>query len=386
MIQPAPAAPARVWLEPAYDHGRWGAWLLDWPGCFSWGSSRAAALARVPSAVARFTDWLVAHGEPRPVTPSTRSEVIEEVPATASAGYEINATFAADARAVAADELERDLRWLDHAHTDVCAVAERVRRFEEAGGRLPPETRDRDALADGADDGREARAVIRHVAGAETWLASRLDRSFRFAGADPEQDLDAYVEQSHAWARDRLRELWQRDPALSGMDGKGETWTLAKVLRRQIYHALDHVEELDRRLCRAEGCVDRVRIQVDGSVPADQLVDLALAGGLGGAQRLGVERLQRALAASVKNVSAWDGDRLVGFARLVGDGVSVAYVSFVVIHPRWQDRGLGSRVMDVLMAGREEDKLILEARSGAEPFYQRLGFESISWAMVRRRH
>jgi ribosomal protein S18 acetylase RimI-like enzyme/predicted RNase H-like HicB family nuclease len=377
--------PLRVWLEPGYDHGRWGAWLLDVPGCFTWGRSRDGALARVPSAAWRFADWLERHGEPRPHIPPARPEVVEEVPASVVDGYERNATFAVESRPIAEAELERDLRWLDHAHADLVAVADRVARFEESGGRLEPEARDATAVNDGADDGRRAREVIRHAAGAETWLTSRLDRSLRFAGPDPGFDLDGYVRETHAWAVGRLRELWSRDPAFGGVDGKGETWTLAKVLRRQIYHLLDHTDELDRRLSLAEGLVDRVRIQVDGSVPSGELIDLALAGGLGGARRLGEGRLARALAGSVRNVSAWDGDELVGFARLVGDGVSVAYVSFVVIHPMWQDRGLGTRVMDALLEGRQEDKLILEARTGAEPFYERLGFEPISWAMVRRR-
>ena len=306
------------------------------------------------------------------------------MPATVIDGYERNATFAADDRPVAADELEQALRWLDHAHADFVEVSGRVHRFEEAGGRLPAETRDAAAVADGADDGREARAVIRHVAGAETWLTSRLDRSLRFAGADPELDLDAYVEQTHAWSKERLRELWARDPGLSGTDGKGETWTLAKVLRRQIYHLLDHADELDRRLCQAEGCLDRVRIQIDGYVPGGELI------------RAGASRRHRRRPAA-RAWSACDAPwRARSRTSAPGTATSwsaspgwsatacpLAYVSFVVIHPRWQDRGLGRRVMDVLLDGREEDKLILEARGGAEPFYERLGFEPISWAMVR---
>jgi hypothetical protein len=35
---------------------------------------------------------------------------------------------------------------------------------------------------------------------------------------------------------------------MTGTDRMGETWTLAKVLRRLIYHSLDHLDELDRRL------------------------------------------------------------------------------------------------------------------------------------------
>jgi hypothetical protein len=53
----------RVWLEPGYDYGRFGAWVLDLPGCFVWAGDREGALAAVPSAVERFGAWLEGHGE-----------------------------------------------------------------------------------------------------------------------------------------------------------------------------------------------------------------------------------------------------------------------------------------------------------------------------------
>jgi ribosomal protein S18 acetylase RimI-like enzyme len=378
-------APIRVWLEPGYDYGRWGAWLLEWPGCFTWGSTREGALGRCAAAAWRFAEWLERHGEDRPPVPLGRPEIVEEVAPTSIDGYERNAIFEHDRRAISDDELARSLRWFGYAHDDLVDAARRVTAYEADGGTLRPETREPDAIASGADEGREARAVVRHVAGAETWLTSRLDRSLRFDAVDPSADLEEYVAQAHGWSRDRMRELWERDHALAGIDGKGESWTLAKVLRRQIYHLRDHADELERRLAIADGSVETVRIVVDGEVPPDALIELGAAGGMGGMRRLTPERLVQALRGSVRTVSAWDGGRLVGFARLVGDGVSVAYVSFVVVHPDWQERGLGRRVMTALFADREEDKFILEARPGAEPFYERLGFETITWAMVRRR-
>jgi hypothetical protein len=44
-----------------------------------------------------------------------------------------------------------------------------------------------------------------------------------------------------------LHDLQTRDAALVASDGKGEEWTLAKVLRRTLYHSLDHLAELDAR-------------------------------------------------------------------------------------------------------------------------------------------
>jgi hypothetical protein len=34
---------------------------------------------------------------------------------------------------------------------------------------------------------------------------------------------------------------------MEAIDGKGEEWTLAKVLRRSLYHSLDHFGELETR-------------------------------------------------------------------------------------------------------------------------------------------
>src|SRR5689334_18112742 len=219
--------PLPVWLEPGHDHGRWGAWLLEWPGCFTWGPTRDGALGRCAATAWRFAEWLERHGEPRPTVALGRAQVVEEVAPTVIDGYERNATFAHDRRAVDEEELERSLRWIGFAHDDLVDAVRRVAAFEANGGRLRTEEREADAVAAGADEGRDARAVVRHVAGAQTWLTSRLDRSLRFDAVDPDNDLDAYVEQTNAWTIERLRELWRRDPALASVDGKGESWTLA---------------------------------------------------------------------------------------------------------------------------------------------------------------
>jgi ribosomal protein S18 acetylase RimI-like enzyme len=360
--------------------------MLGWPGCFCWGPTREGAIARGWSQVMGFVEWLRQHGEDEPLPLPGGDTVVEEVPAhVLSGGYEVNATFEADRRAVDARELDRTLRWLDYAHADLVEIAGRVRLAEAAGTRLPIEHRETEAIEDGAADGRDPDEVTRHVAGAETWLASRLDRSLRYEGVPPDGDPDAYLAATHAWAVERLRELWQRDPALAGTDGKGETWTLAKVLRRIVYHTLDHADELDRRLALAEDRLGRVELRVDAPVDAAALIELTTLAGLGNAARRGPAFMTRALANSRRTVGAYDGEQLIGFARIAGDGVLIGYVAGVVVHPHWQGRGLGTLVVERLLEGREEERFILEARRGAAPMYERLGFQLAPWAMLRRR-
>src|SRR5690242_13256219 len=109
----------RVALEPGYDYGRVGAWLVDLPGCFVWAPDRDVALARVPSAVGAFATWLEGHGEPIGVPRTDRVSVVEEVPPTIVNGYERNPIFAFDRRPVTADELAATKRWLGFARTDL---------------------------------------------------------------------------------------------------------------------------------------------------------------------------------------------------------------------------------------------------------------------------
>jgi predicted N-acetyltransferase YhbS len=95
--------------------------------------------------------------------------------------------------------------------------------------------------------------------------------------------------------------------------------------------------------------------------------------------------MRRWLAGTTVALSAWERGGLVGFARLLSDEATNAYVSTVAIAPRWQDRGLGTRLMRTLMDGRESMKMVLEAAVGAERFYERLGFVPSSNSFVRPR-
>jgi ribosomal protein S18 acetylase RimI-like enzyme len=275
------------------------------------------------------------------------------------------------------------LRQLEYARQDLRSLTGQVDQFESAGHQLPVEHRAPEALNDGASDGRTSHEVLRHLAGAETWFVSRLDPNTRYDG--PRDDLDAYLETTRAFLIDNLRRLHAADPSAIRTDGKGEEWTLAKLLRRAVYHSLDHLEELDRRLAVAERRVDRLRLRKNVELDVTMLKRLLASAGLGRRALDPDDVTARMLAGSTETVSAWDDDRLVGFGRLISDEATNAYISTIAIAPGWQDRGLGTRVMDALMDGREHMKLTLDARDGAEEFYERLGFARASSVFVRRR-
>ena len=376
------APPLRVGLEPAYDRGRYGAWMLDLIGVFGWAANRDLAISQAPSAVGWQRDWLARHGEELAVRVG-RVEVVEEVPASLVDGYERNAIFAADRAPVDVGELETALRHLDFARADLLDLVARIEAFEAAGGRLDPGDDRPGDPPTGTDAARPAAGVLRHLAGSEAWFVSRLDPAARY-DAGGSDELDAYLAGTRAWLVDALRRLHAADPALARTDGKGEAWTLRKLLRRAVYHSIDHLRELDRRLARSEERVERL------SFRHDRLEDVAPLGRLlrsvGWDRRTeDMARLERAIAGSVRMIGAWDGDELVGFVREIGDGEFNAHVSMLVVDPRWQDLGLATRLIEGMLMGRDDVRFTLGAADGLQDFYARFGFEPDRRAMVRRR-
>ena len=171
---------------------------------------------------------------------------------------------------------------------------------------------------------------------------------------------------------------------LARTDGKGETWTLRKVVRRYLYHSIDHLRELDQRLARSEDRAARLRLEPGKLEDPAPLVRLFRS--VGWDRRAGdPERVRRMLAGSRRTVAAWDGTELVGFAREHGDGVYTALISSVCVDPRWQGLGIAGRVVSSLMDGRPEVRFSLHSAPGLGAFYARFGFEPDPNAMVRPR-
>jgi len=86
--------------------------------------------------------------------------------------------------------------------------------------------------------------------------------------------------------------------------------------------------------------------------------------------------LQKALRASHSLVSAWDGSRLVGLGNAISDGHLVVYYSHLLAHPDYQDRGIGKRLMGMLMAKYKDFRQqIVVADGQAIGFYKKFGFQ-----------
>jgi GNAT superfamily N-acetyltransferase len=93
--------------------------------------------------------------------------------------------------------------------------------------------------------------------------------------------------------------------------------------------------------------------------------------------RLTVAQASTALAPTWYAVSAYAGTRLVGTGRILGDGVLHALLVDVIVDPAYQHRGIGSRIVERLVAECRRHDIVdvqLFCARGMAPFYERLGF------------
>ena len=93
--------------------------------------------------------------------------------------------------------------------------------------------------------------------------------------------------------------------------------------------------------------------------------------------------VEEALANSICCVSAYDGEKIVGFGRLIGDRVMFLYIQDVMVLPEYQGQKIGTGIMNRLLLKVLELKEIspqirtyLGASKGKGNFYKRFGFQT----------
>ena len=88
--------------------------------------------------------------------------------------------------------------------------------------------------------------------------------------------------------------------------------------------------------------------------------------------------VETSLAASWYGVSVYEDERCVGMGRVLSDGIVYALILDVIIAPEHRGGGLGSAVMERLLARCRRQGIrdvLLFAAPGTAPFYERLGFQ-----------
>jgi GNAT superfamily N-acetyltransferase len=88
---------------------------------------------------------------------------------------------------------------------------------------------------------------------------------------------------------------------------------------------------------------------------------------------------------SAPAVGAWNGERLVGFARAVTDGNFRAYIEDVVVHEAWRRQGVATLMMACLLDELKGIPVVsLFCKAGLVPVYQGQGFQETRQVVMHK--
>lgn len=229
-----------VGLENGAD-GRPLAWALDFPGCFAYGADGSEAVINMASAFVAFKSWVASHTRESWLTDihdvDVRLTEVWEVynidadyNLTPDGDYEVNAWFRHDWKPLTRVDVRRGQQILKFARADLLEVVQA----------LPAETLDRTY----PQERWSIRGVLGHIAKAEWWYMDQLEQAGSSRSNLPQDTFEQL-----AAVRAQLEKTL---PALEGVElvrgVQGEIWSPRKLLRRAIWHELDHIEHIKKLL------------------------------------------------------------------------------------------------------------------------------------------
>lgn len=117
-----------------------------------------------------------------------------------------------------------------------------------------------------------------------------------------------------------------------------------------------------------------LRIKLDDSVGDSEVIALYRVNHWSSAEK--PVQLLAALRNSHSLVTARDGERLIGLGNAISDGYLVVYYPHMLVHPEYQGKGVGRKMMQTLQSryvGFHQQMLVADGK--AIEFYSALGFE-----------
>ncbi|UCH11299.1 MAG: GNAT family N-acetyltransferase [Fidelibacterota bacterium] len=122
-----------------------------------------------------------------------------------------------------------------------------------------------------------------------------------------------------------------------------------------------------------------MRITMSNDIPdRDTFFTLFETTGWNEEYRLDADQLYTALQHSWTSVSAYDGNRLAGFGRVVSDGILHALIVDLIVQPEYQGQSIGSTLLRELVArcrGAGIRDIQLFCAPGQAGFYEEHGFQ-----------
>ena len=97
------------------------------------------------------------------------------------------------------------------------------------------------------------------------------------------------------------------------------------------------------------------------------------------------QKFKRMMENTNRSVAAFEGPRIVGFARALCDEVSNGYISMVAVAADRRGQGIGSELVRQLIKDDADITWVLRAGGGSDGFWIKMGFTRSTIAMERCR-
>ena len=101
-------------------------------------------------------------------------------------------------------------------------------------------------------------------------------------------------------------------------------------------------------------------------------------------EAVGWNRMEREyenpLMTSYYHIAVYEEDELIGYVDCVSNGVTDAYIQDLMVHPDYQGKGLGTELMNQMIAYLKENRIYIISvvfEESLKPFYDRFGFSSM---------
>ncbi len=91
---------------------------------------------------------------------------------------------------------------------------------------------------------------------------------------------------------------------------------------------------------------------------------------------------RKAFENSYITVFVYRGVHLIGFGRAISDGVNQAAIYDVAVIPEFQNKRLGTTIVENILSQLSQCNVILYASPGKETFYRKLGFRKMKTGMA----
>lgn len=128
-----------------------------------------------------------------------------------------------------------------------------------------------------------------------------------------------------------------------------------------------------------------IEYKLEPQLDVDRTIDLYIASTLGERRPVADRaRMAEMFRHSNINVTAWDGELLVGVARSITDFVWYTYLADLAVRKSHQRQGIGKELMRRTQAAAPQASVLLLAAPAAANYYPHVGLSQVSNAWILR--